>query len=61
MPINSTLNRIMIFSQAAHLQHAAEAPLADAEADVRRASFVRNELESEERGDPAGPGHGDVA
>ena len=56
-----TLNRIMIFSQAAHLQHAAEAPLPDGEADVRRASFVRTELESEERGGPARPGHGGLA
>jgi protein arginine kinase len=55
------LNRIMIFSQAAHLQHAAEAPLAEGEADVRRASFVRGELASEERGGPDPPGGGDPA
>jgi protein arginine kinase len=56
-----TLNRIMIFSQSAHLQHAARAPLAEGEADVRRASFVRSELAGEERGGPEGAGRGEHA
>jgi protein arginine kinase len=56
-----SLNRIMIFGQSAHLQHSSQLPLADGEADVRRASFVREVLADEES--RAGPGgqHGEPA
>jgi protein arginine kinase len=54
-----SLNRIMIFSQSAHLQHSSEAPLADGEADVRRASFVREVLAGEERRADGSQEHGD--
>ncbi len=53
-----TLNRIMIFSQSAHLEQVADGRLPDGEADVRRAAYVRRELARE--GDPAPPpGEGD--
>jgi protein arginine kinase len=44
-----TLNQIMIFTQAAHLQQMAEKPLAQADADVQRAEYVRAILAREER------------
>jgi protein arginine kinase len=47
-----TLNRIMIFTQSAHLEHAAGAPLPDGDADVRRAAYVRTVLEAEDAGTP---------
>ena len=44
-----TLNQIMIFTQAAHLQQMAAKPLAQADADVQRAEYVRAILAREER------------
>lgn len=41
-----TLNRIMIFAQQAHLQRAAGRTLDEIETDVRRASYVREQLAS---------------
>jgi protein arginine kinase len=42
-----TLNRIMIFAQAAHLERLAGGNGADADPDVRRASYVRKVLAAE--------------
>src|SRR5512146_1692316 len=42
-----TLNKIMIFSQAAHLEQAAGRPLSEAESDLHRAAYVRRILERE--------------
>jgi len=42
-----TLNKIMIFSQAAHLEQAAGRALSDAEGDLHRAAYVRRILERE--------------
>jgi protein arginine kinase len=42
-----TLNKIMIYSQAAHLEQAAERDLPPPECDAHRASFVRRILASE--------------
>lgn len=42
-----TLNKIMIYAQAAHMEQAAGRPLEDAECDVQRATYVRNMLEGE--------------
>lgn len=43
-----TLNRIMIFAQAAHLEQMAGNPLAKGETDAFRAAYVRRALGSEE-------------
>jgi protein arginine kinase len=48
-----TLNRIMIFTQSAHLEQTAGTPLQNGDADVRRAAYVRTVLESEAPGGPA--------
>ena len=45
-----TLNRIMIFAQSAHLEHADTGAPPDADADVRRAAYVRGAL-AEEHGE----------
>jgi protein arginine kinase len=42
-----TLNKIMIYTQAAHLEQAAGRTLADAEGDLHRAAYVRRILASE--------------
>ncbi len=42
-----TLNKIMIYTQVAHLEQAAGRPLSDEEADLHRASYVRRILASE--------------
>jgi protein arginine kinase len=42
-----TLNKLMIFTQPAHLEEAAGRDLAPAEADAHRATFVRRVLASE--------------
>jgi protein arginine kinase len=42
-----TLNKIMIFSQTAHLEQAAGRRLTDAEGDLHRAAYVRRILEAE--------------
>ena len=42
-----TLNKIMIFSQGAHLEQAAGRALSDAESDLHRAAYVRRILERE--------------
>jgi protein arginine kinase len=42
-----TLNKIMIYTQAAHLEQAAGRALADAEGDLHRAAYVRRILASE--------------
>jgi protein arginine kinase len=46
-----TLNEIMIFSQSAHLEHAAGKSLSSAELDIHRAAYVRGALSAE--GDPS--------
>ena len=40
-----TLNRIMIFTQSAHLEQGAGGPLAEGDADVQRAAYVRRVLQ----------------
>jgi protein arginine kinase len=42
-----TLNKIMIYSQSAHLEQAAGRPLGEAESDVLRAAYVRKVLAGE--------------
>jgi protein arginine kinase len=42
-----TLNKVMIYSQTAHLEQAAGRPLTEAEGDLHRASYVRRILASE--------------
>jgi len=42
-----TLNKIMIYMQAAHLEQAAGRPLSEAECDVHRAAYVRRILATE--------------
>ncbi|MBI4409792.1 MAG: protein arginine kinase [Gemmatimonadetes bacterium] len=42
-----TLNKIMIFTQAAHLEQAAGRALSEAESDLHRAAYVRRILASE--------------
>lgn len=49
-----TLNKIMIYTQGAHLEQAAGRRLTDAECDVHRAAYVRRTLEAE--GGVAGEG-----
>ncbi|HSH45403.1 MAG TPA: protein arginine kinase [Longimicrobiales bacterium] len=39
-----TLNKLMIYTQPAHLEQAVGRPLADPEADAERATYVRNAL-----------------
>jgi len=43
-----TLNRIMVFTQPAHLHRAANSTLTQTESEVHRASFVRKILEDDE-------------
>jgi protein arginine kinase len=43
-----TLNRIMIFTQSAHLEQGAGAPLPEGDADVHRAAYVRRVLQAED-------------
>ena len=40
-----TLNKVMIYTQPAHLEQAAGHPLSEAESDVARAAYVRQALE----------------
>ena len=47
-PSVKTLNRIMIYAQTAHLERAARRRLDEGDADVFRASFVREALEADE-------------
>jgi len=42
-----TLNKIMIYAQAAHLEQAAGRPLSEAECDLHRAAYVRRVLATE--------------
>ncbi len=42
-----TLNKIMVFTQAAHLEQAAGRSLSDAESDLHRATYVRRILATE--------------
>lgn len=56
-----TLNKIMIYTQDAHLEQAAGRSLSDAEGDLHRAAYVRRILASEgglAEGDADGPGGG---
>ena len=53
-----TLNKIMIFTQPAHLEQAAGRDLPSAEADAQRATFVRRILETEGDVPPGPPGEG---
>jgi protein arginine kinase len=46
-----TLNRIMIFTQSAHLEQVAGSTLQEGDADVQRAAYVRAVLSSERPGD----------
>jgi protein arginine kinase len=54
-----TLNRIMIFTQSAHLEQVAGTPLQEGDADVQRAAYVRAVLSSESPGErgPTGAAH----
>jgi protein arginine kinase len=49
-----TLNQIMIFAQAAHLEQMAGAPLASGEADVQRATYIRRLLARDPSSDDLG-------
>jgi protein arginine kinase len=51
-----TLNRIMIFTQSAHLEQVAGTPLQEGDADVQRAAYVRAVLSSESPGDGGSTG-----
>lgn len=51
-----TLNKLMIFTQPAHLEEAAGRDLTTAESDTHRAAFVRRILGSEGRVSPDAPG-----
>src|SRR5438874_411913 len=42
-----TLNKLLIFSQSAHLSHAEGRPLTESEANLARARYVRQALEEE--------------
>jgi len=42
-----TLNKLLIFSQAAHLAYAEGRPLNESETNLARARFVRSTLERE--------------
>ncbi|MBI4544032.1 MAG: protein arginine kinase [Gemmatimonadetes bacterium] len=42
-----TLNKIMVYTQAAHLEQAAGRPLSEAESDLHRAAYVRRVLATE--------------
>lgn len=42
-----TLNKVMIYTQPAHLEQAAGHPLSEAEGDVQRAAYVRHALEND--------------
>lgn len=53
-----TLNKIMIYTQAAHLEQAAGRVLTEAESDLHRASYVRRILASEGEFGVDGPSHG---
>ena len=44
-----TLNKLLIFSQSAHLSHAAGHVLTDGEANLARARYVRQILANEAR------------
>jgi protein arginine kinase len=44
-----TLNKLLIFSQSAHLSHAAGRMLTDGEANLARARYVRQILANEAR------------
>ncbi len=50
-----TLNKLMIFTQAAHLEQAAGRDLPPSECDAHRAAYVRRILSKE---GPVGPGDG---
>ncbi|MFW6084926.1 MAG: protein arginine kinase [Gemmatimonadota bacterium] len=47
-PRVKTLNEILVFGQAAHLEEAAGGPLGEGETDAARAAYVRARLESDE-------------
>ena len=47
-PRVETLNRVVIYGQTAHLEHAAGRSLDEADADVHRAAFVREALAEDE-------------
>lgn len=55
MPRVETLNRIMVFAQRAHLERAHGRNLDDTEADVYRASYVREMLSRDETSASATP------
>jgi protein arginine kinase len=50
-----TLNKLMIFTQTAHLEQAAEHDLPPSECDAHRAAYVRRVLSKE---GPVAPGDG---
>ncbi|MFQ5677997.1 MAG: protein arginine kinase [Gemmatimonadota bacterium] len=55
-PRVETLNRIMIYGQTAHLERSARRRLDETDADIFRASFVRESLAADERPGRAEPG-----
>ena len=50
-----TLNKIMIYTQPAHLEQVVGRPITDQEADLHRAAYVRRTLNAESQLDPEGP------
>ena len=57
-PRVETLNEILVRGQAAHLERAAGGRLSEQEADVCRATFVRDKLAKDERDAGVGPADG---
>lgn len=57
-PSVETLNKVMIFSQLAHLSEAAGRELAEQEADIHRAAYVRETLAAEANGPGGSPTNG---
>ena len=53
-----TLNKIMIYTQAAHLEEATGRPLSDAESDLQRAEYVRRTLTEAGEGPSEADGNG---
>jgi protein arginine kinase len=53
-----TLNKVMIYTQPAHLEQAAGHPMSEAESDVQRAAYVREALEVDANPAPETGGNG---
>ena len=54
--IHITINRVMIHAQTAHLERAAQRRLDETDADVFRASYVREALAVDDGAGDEGPG-----